>query len=47
VVKMGHAIGVSVITSPPSGGVAGCIDHAVRNLAWPVNNKADSFVTNY
>jgi hypothetical protein len=47
VVKMGHAIGVSVSTNPPNGGVAGCIDRAVRNIAWPVNAKADSFVTNY
>jgi hypothetical protein len=47
VVKMGRAIGVTVTTSPPNGGVAGCIDHAVRGIAWPVNAKADSFVTNY
>jgi hypothetical protein len=47
VVKMGHAIGVTVATSPPNGGVAACIDHAVRGIAWPVNPKVDSFVTNY
>jgi hypothetical protein len=47
VVKMGRAIGVTVLTNPPNGGVASCIDRAVRNLAWPVNAKADSFVTNY
>jgi len=47
VVKMGHAIGVTVTTSPPNGAVASCIDRAVRNLAWPANAKADSFVTNY
>jgi hypothetical protein len=47
VVKMGRAIGVTVSTSPPNGGVASCIDRAVRNIAWPVNPKADSFVTNY
>ena len=47
VVKMGRAIGVSVSTSPPNGAVASCIDRSVRNLAWPVNQKADSFVTNY
>ena len=47
VVKMGRAIGVSVYTTPASGGVASCIDRAVRNLAWPVNAKADSLTTNY
>ena len=47
VVKMGHAIGVSVSTNPPNGAVAGCIDRAVRGIAWPVNAKADSFVTSY
>ncbi len=46
-IKMGHAVGVTVITSPPNGGVAACIDRAVRNVAWPVNAKMDSFVTNY
>lgn len=47
VVKMGRAIGVSVYTTPANGGVAACIDRAVRSLAWPVNAKADSFTTNY
>jgi hypothetical protein len=47
VVKMGHAIGVTVYTNPQNAGVAGCIDRAVRNLMWPVNAKADSFVTTY
>ena len=47
VVKMGHAIGVTVITNPPNGGVASCVDRAVRNIAWPVNPKTDSFVTTY
>jgi hypothetical protein len=46
-IKMGRAIGVSVYTTPPNGGVASCVDHAVRNLAWPVNQKMDSFVTTY
>jgi eukaryotic-like serine/threonine-protein kinase len=47
VVKMGRAIGVTVSTSPPNGAIASCIDRAVRNIAWPPNAKADSFVTNY
>jgi eukaryotic-like serine/threonine-protein kinase len=46
-VKMGRAVGVTVSTSPPNGGVAACIDRAVRNIAWPVNAKMDSFTTNY
>jgi hypothetical protein len=46
-IKMGRAIGVSVYTNPPNGGVASCVDRAVRNLAWPVNQKMDSFVTTY
>jgi hypothetical protein len=46
-IKMGRAVGVSVYTTPANGGVASCVDHAVRNLAWPVNPKMDSFVTTY
>jgi hypothetical protein len=46
-IKMGRAVGVSVYTTPPNSGVASCIDHAVRGLAWPVNSKMDSFSTNY
>jgi hypothetical protein len=46
-VRGGRAVGVSVYTSPPDAHVAGCIDRAVRGLAWPVNPKMDSFVTTY
>jgi eukaryotic-like serine/threonine-protein kinase len=46
-IKMGRAVGVSVYSSPPNAGVASCVDRAVRNLAWPVNAKMDSFVTTY
>ncbi len=46
-IKMGRAVGVSVYSSPPNSGVASCVDRAVRNLAWPVNPKLDSFVTTY
>jgi eukaryotic-like serine/threonine-protein kinase len=46
-IKMGRAVGVSVYTNPPNGGVSSCIDHAVRNLSWPANPKMDSFVTSY
>jgi hypothetical protein len=46
-IRMGHAVGVSVYTNPPSSGVAACVDRAVRNLAWPANPKMDSFTTTY
>lgn len=46
-IKMGKAVGVSVSTSPHSPDVAGCIDHHVRALSWPVSPKLDSFVTTY
>jgi eukaryotic-like serine/threonine-protein kinase len=46
-IKMGRAVGVSVYTTPPNGAVASCVDRAVRNLAWPANQKMDSFVTTY
>lgn len=46
-IKMGRAVGVSVYSSPPNSGVTACVDRAVRNLAWPVNQKLDSFVTTY
>ncbi len=32
-VKMGRAVGVTVSTNPPSGGVAACIDGAVRGCS--------------
>src|SRR5262249_34294949 len=46
-VKMGRAVGVSVYTDPPNGGVASCVDHAVRGLAWPANPKMDFVTTRY
>jgi hypothetical protein len=46
-VRSGRAVGVSVYTTPPDAHIAGCVDRAVRNLAWPVSGKMDSFVTNY
>jgi len=46
-IKMGRAVGVSVYTTPPNAGIASCVDHAVRGLAWPVNSKMDSFTTSY
>ena len=46
-IRGGRAVGVSVYTNPPNGQIAGCVDRQVRNLAWPVNAKMDSFVTVY
>jgi hypothetical protein len=46
-VKMGVPIGVTVSTNPPSGGVAACIDRAVRGLRWPAHPKTDFVTTNY
>ena len=46
-IQMGHAVGVSVETSPPSPHAVGCIDRYVRALAWPTSSKMDSLVTTY
>jgi hypothetical protein len=46
-VRMGVPIGVTVSTTPPNGGIAGCIDRAVRGLRWQANPKTDFVTTNY
>ena len=46
-VRMGVPIGVTVNTTPPNGGVASCIDRAVRGLRWAANPKTDFVTTNY
>ncbi len=46
-VRMGRAVGVSVVTEPASAEVAGCVDRHVRGLHWPEHTKMDSFVTTY
>lgn len=46
-IRHGHAVGVSVDTSPASAEVASCIDHHVRGLSWPASPKLDSLVTTY
>jgi len=46
-IKMGHAVGVSVTTSPPDPDIAGCIDRYVRTFSWPSSSKMDSFTTTY
>jgi hypothetical protein len=46
-IKNGHAIGVTVTTTPSSPGAASCIDAHVRRLEWPANPKLDSMTVNY
>lgn len=46
-IKMGHAVGVTVITSPPAPGVAGCIDGGVRGIGWPAHPKMDSLISSW
>jgi hypothetical protein len=46
-VRMGVPIGVTVNTTPSNGGVASCIDRAVRGLRWAANPKTDFVTTNY
>ena len=46
-VKSGRAVGVTVTTSPPNGGAAGCVAGFVRGLSWPVSEKADFVTINF
>jgi hypothetical protein len=46
-VRQGVPVGVTVQTTPPNNGIAGCIDRAVRGLRWPANPKTDFVTTNY
>lgn len=46
-IKNGHAVGVTVTTSPPNPGAGACIDAHVRRLEWPANAKMDSMTVNY
>jgi hypothetical protein len=46
-IKNGHAVGVTVTTTPPNSGIQSCIDHAVRGMGWPSSPKMDSFTTSY
>ncbi len=46
-IKQGRAVGVSVSTDPPNGGMASCVDHSVRTLSWPSNPHMDSFTTRF
>jgi anti-sigma-K factor RskA len=46
-VRMGVPVGVTVVTTPPQGGVASCIDRAVRGIRWPQSPKTDFVTTSY
>jgi hypothetical protein len=41
-VQNGHAVGVTVTTSPPNPRIAACIDAAVRRMAFPPNPNLDA-----
>jgi len=43
-VQNGHAVGVTVSTSPPNGGIARCVSGQVRSLSFPAHPRLD--VTN-
>ncbi len=46
-VKMGRAVGVTVITDPPNQAIASCVDRSVRKLRWLSSPRLDSFTTSY
>jgi hypothetical protein len=46
-VRMGVPVGVTVVTQPPSPGVASCIDRSVRGLRWAASAKTDFVTTSY
>lgn len=46
-VREGHAMGVTVATSPEDPAVAACVDKAVRDFSWPTSKKRFSMTTAY
>jgi hypothetical protein len=46
-VQNGRAVGVTVTTEPPSGGVANCIAGAIRRMSFPSNPKLDIATTRF
>jgi hypothetical protein len=46
-VQNGHAVGVTVTTEPPNGGISGCIAGAVRRMSFPSNPKLDIATTRF
>ncbi len=46
-VQNGRAVGVTVTTEPPNGGIASCIANAVRRMSFPSNPKLDVATTRF
>jgi eukaryotic-like serine/threonine-protein kinase len=46
-VQNGRAVGVTVTTEPPNGGIANCISNAVRRMSFPSNPKLDIATTRF
>ena len=46
-VQNGHAVGVTVTTDPPNGGISSCIAGAVRRMSFPSNPKLDIATTRF
>jgi hypothetical protein len=46
-VQNGRAVGVTVTTDPPNGGISGCIAGAVRRMSFPSNPKLDIATTRF
>ncbi len=41
-IQNGHVVGVSTYTTPPNGGVSGCISGRVRGLGFPASGNMDA-----
>jgi hypothetical protein len=46
-VQNGRAVGVTVTTEPPNGGISSCIAGAVRRMSFPSNPKLDVATTRF
>jgi hypothetical protein len=46
-VRLGHAVGVTVVTDPHSGSYVSCLDRAVRKLRWPSSPRLDTLTTSF
>jgi hypothetical protein len=41
-IQNGHVVGVSTYTTPPNGGVSGCISARVRGVSFPASGNMDA-----
>jgi eukaryotic-like serine/threonine-protein kinase len=46
-IQNGRAVGVTVTTDPPNGGIAGCISGRIRSMSFPSNPKLDVTTTRF